>query len=70
MTSSDLKDSISATPQLKLYTFSKYESYGWDEMAAAGNGKYFSLTNNPTEMYASLMEILDEICKGDNNEEQ
>jgi len=70
LTSSDLIDSISATPQLKLYTFSKYESYGWDEMSAAGNGKYFSLTNNPTEMFASLMEILDEICKGDNNEEE
>ena len=70
LTSSDLIDSISATPQLKLYTFSKYESYGWDEMSAAGNGKYFSLTNNSTEMFVSLMEILDEICKGDNNEEE
>ena len=69
LTTADLKDSISATPQLKLYTFSKYESYGWDEMAAAGNGKYFPLTNNPTEMFASLMEILDEICKGGSNEE-
>ena len=64
LTSSDLIDSIAATPQLKLYTFSKYEGYHWDEMSSAGNGKYFSLTNNPTEMFASLMEILDEICKG------
>jgi hypothetical protein len=69
LTTTDLKDSISATPQLKLYTFSKYESFGWDEMAAAGNGKYFKLTNNPTEMFASLMEILDEICKGENKNE-
>ena len=26
------------------------------------------LTNNPTDMYAILMEILDEICKGGSNE--
>ena len=69
LTSSDLIDSIAATPQLKLYTFSKYDIYNWDEMSTAGNGKYFPLTNNPTEMFANLMEILDEICKGGNNEE-
>ena len=69
LTTSDLIDTVSATPQLKLYTFSKFDFYGWDELADAGNGKYFPLTSNPTEMYASLMEILDEICKGGNNEE-
>ena len=30
-----------------------------------GNGEWFELTNNPTEMYASLMNILDDICKAE-----
>jgi len=69
ITLADLKASINGTPQLKLYTFSKY-TWGWEELSDAGNGKNFNLTNNPTEMYASLMEILDEICKsGGNNVE-
>ena len=38
-------------------------------IAIAGNGAWYKLTNNPTEMYASLMEILDEICKGGADEE-
>jgi hypothetical protein len=50
------------TPQLKLYVFSTNTNWEWDEIAAAGGGKYFDLTNNPTQMYNSLMEILDEIC--------
>ena len=50
------------TPQLKLYVFSTNQLWEWDEIATAGNGKYFDLTNNPTQMYNSLMEILDEIC--------
>jgi hypothetical protein len=70
LTTSDLINTVSGTPQLKLYTFSKFDFYGWDELAAAGNGKYFPLTSNPTEMYASLMEILDEICKGGSNEQE
>ena len=56
---------LSGTPQLKLYTFSRTSNKSnWEVLADAGNGKWFKLTNNPTEMYASLMEILDEICKG------
>jgi len=60
----DIKAAISGTPQLKLYTFSKTPwSSEWQDIAASGNGSWFKLTNNPTEMYASLMEIIDEICK-------
>ena len=31
-------------------------------MALACGGKYFDLTDNSTEMYSSMIEILDEIC--------
>jgi hypothetical protein len=68
LTLEDVKTAVSGTPQLRLYTFTKYSSTGWDELAIAGNGKWYKLTNNPTEMYASLMEIIDEICKGTSNE--
>ena len=66
----DVKTAVSGVPQLSLYTFSKTSSiYKWEELAIAGGGEWYKLTNNPTEMYASLMEILDDICKGENNEE-
>jgi len=69
LTMEDVKTAVSGTPQLKLYTFSKTSwSSEWKDIAAAGNGEWFKLTNNPTEMYASLMEIIDEICKGGSNE--
>ena len=61
----DVKTAVSGTPQLKLYTFSRSSgSSQWEELAIAGNGSWYKLTNNPTEMYANLMEIIDEICKG------
>jgi hypothetical protein len=63
----NVKTVVSGTPQLKLFTFSRTAgSSQWADIAAAGNGAWYKLTNNPTEMYASLMEILDEICKGGN----
>jgi len=63
----EVKTAASGTPQLKLYTFSRSAgSTQWEEIANAGNGLWYKLTNNPTEMYVSLMEILDEICKGGN----
>jgi len=62
ITKSALEAAMIATPRLKLYTFSAYSFWTWDEMAIATGGKDFQLTNNPTEMYNSLMEILDEIC--------
>jgi len=65
----NVKTAVSGTPQLKLFTFSRTAgSSQWEDIATAGNGAWYKLTNNPTEMYASLMEILDEICKGDTNE--
>ena len=35
----------------------------WDEIANVCDGEFFKLTNNATEMYASLMQILSEICQ-------
>ena len=65
----EVKTAVSGTPQLKLFTFSRTAgSSQWEDIAIAGNGAWYKLTNNPTEMYASLMEILDDICKGDSNE--
>jgi len=66
----ETKTAVSGTPQLKLYTFSRAGSSKsqWEQLADAGNGKWYKLTNNPTEMYVSLMEILDEICKGEADE--
>jgi len=66
----DVKMAVSGVPQLKLYTFSRpgSDQNKWEQIANAGNGNWYKLTNNPTEMYASLMEILDEICKGGSNE--
>jgi hypothetical protein len=63
LTVEDVSIAVQNTPQLKLYVFNTSETWEWDELAASGNGKYFSLSNNPTEMYNSLMEILDDICK-------
>ncbi len=69
VTLEDAKAAVSGTPQLKLYTFSRNAgATQWEELAIAGNGEWFKLTNNPTEMYASLMEILDDICKGGSSE--
>jgi len=66
----DIMAAVASSIKLKVYIFSNSESYSWDEIAQAGNGKYFDLTSNPTQMYNSLMEILDDICKtGGNNAE-
>tara|TARA_R110000751_G_scaffold54251_1_gene116769 strand:+ start:3446 stop:5353 length:1908 start_codon:yes stop_codon:yes gene_type:complete len=66
----DVGDALASTTQLKLYTFSRAGSdkMSWSQLAAAGNGGWFLLSNNPTQMYISLVEILDEICKGKLNE--
>ena len=67
---SDIKSAVAGTPQLKLFTFSRTAHKAvWEDIAMAGSGGWFQLTNNPTQMYASLMEILDDICKGGNDEE-
>jgi hypothetical protein len=71
LTLENVETAVSGVPQLKLYTFTREGSdkQKWEQLANAGNGKWYKLTNNPTEMYFSLMEILDEICKGGTDEE-
>lgn len=49
-------------PKTKVYTFSTNESWKWDEIAGSCGGEYFTLSNNATQMYGSLMQILSEIC--------
>jgi hypothetical protein len=65
LTLSDVKNAVSASPQLKTYTFSKSGSdqHKWEQIANAGSGAWYVLSNNPTQMYISLMEILSEACK-------
>jgi hypothetical protein len=66
----DIKIAVAGTPQLKLFTFSRIAHQAvWEDIAIAGSGEWFQLTNNPTQMYANLIEILDDICKGGNDEE-
>jgi len=64
--SSDIISACQGTPSSKLYAFSNNTSWGWDEMAAECGGKYFSLTMSITQTNEQLMEILDDICLGDN----
>ena len=64
--SDDVKIALAGTPQLKLFTFSRIShQVVWEDLANAGSGEWYQLTNNPTKMYASLIEILDDICKGE-----
>ena len=57
----DLEAALLAAPNTKLYTFAS-EFYGWDELAAASNGRHFDLTANANQTYNDLMSILDEVC--------
>ena len=50
------------SPKTKVYTFSTNQFWGWDEIASSCGGDYFPLSNNATQMYGSLMQILSEIC--------
>ena len=58
ITVNDVTQMCTATPQLKAYTFSTKSYYEWDEIADKCDGKYFPLTDDATEMYNYLMEIL------------
>ena len=60
----DIIAAAQSTAKLKIYVFSTDTVWEWDEISDASGGKYFELTNNPTQMYNNLMEILDEVCKG------
>ena len=62
----DVMLAAQGAPKLKIYVFSTNLNWEWDELSDITGGAYYNLTNNPTEMYNSLMEILDEICKGGN----
>ena len=63
ITPQNINDMSAATPQLKIYTFSSIFAWAWEDIAMSSGGKHYELTNNPTQMYNALMEILDEICK-------
>ena len=60
----DVKNAVAATTQLKVYTFSRpgSDKFKWEQIASSGYGKWYQLSNNPTEMYISLMEILNQAC--------
>jgi hypothetical protein len=69
ITKADLISAILGVNQLKLYTFSKWSGLtDWEEIANMGNGEWYELTSNPTQMYSNLMEILDNICQGGTND--
>jgi len=51
-----------ATPNLKIYTFSTNEHWLWDELAQSTGGRYYELVNNAAQMFANLMEIIDQVC--------
>ncbi len=62
----DIITAIQTTPKLKVYVFSTQTSWDWDEIADSSGGKFFDLTDNATQLYNNLMEILDEVCAGPN----
>ena len=63
----DVTSACMGAPSSKLYAFSTNSFWGWGDIASACGGKYFPLTNDPTEMYNYLMEILDEVCSKSEN---
>ena len=65
ITNQHLIDALTATPQLKLHTFTRFSFWQWDEISASTGGENFKLSSNPTEIYNSLMQILDEVCKSE-----
>ena len=69
ITKADVISAVLGVAQLKLYTFSKWSGLtDWEEIANMGNGEWYELTSNPTQMYSNLMEILDNICQGGTND--
>tara|TARA_R100001510_G_C7652712_1_gene210632 strand:- start:2278 stop:3234 length:957 start_codon:yes stop_codon:yes gene_type:complete len=59
----DVIAAAQSTAKLKIYVFSTKTIWEWDEISDSAGGKYFDLTDNPTQMYNNLMEILEEVCK-------
>lgn len=66
----NLVDALAASPDTTLYVFTPnhYQRY-WRDYVNATSGTMFRLTDNPEEMYDSLMSILDEICLPDDQQE-
>jgi len=65
ITEDKLVTAVSATPNLKVYTFStaftKDSLKGpWEPIATASGGKWYLLSNSVMEMYNAMMEIIDE----------
>jgi hypothetical protein len=58
----DIIVQVQGTPDLKVYIFSDSLNWEWDEIALASGGKYYELTQSPTQMYNNLIEILNDIC--------
>lgn len=68
---SDLITAISATPDTKLYVFTKpYYRSQWRRYIDPTGGSAFILTSNSEQMYNDLMSILDEICLPDESTAQ
>lgn len=65
LTRDDVKAAVAGGTKLKTYIFSKSgaDKQQWEQVADAGNGEWYILSSNPTHMYNSLMEILNEACK-------
>ena len=65
---SDLITALSATPDTKLYVFTKpYYRAQWRRYIDPTGGSAFILTSNSEQMYNDLMSILDEICLPDSS---
>ena len=60
-----LVGAIANTPGLKLYVFhNEHNQANWPDIANAGSGQTFVLSNNHVQMYEDLMSIIDEACLG------
>jgi hypothetical protein len=58
---------VRVTPNLKLYAFADVPPLAhlrqeWEDLAIAGSGALFELTNSAASMYSDLMSIIDEAC--------
>ena len=56
-----LLDALTATPNLKTYIFTSYQT-AWRNYATNTGGRLFYLSTNQVQMYEDLMSILDEVC--------
>ncbi len=60
---------LASSPDTTLYVFAPlHYQRTWRQYVDVTSGSLFSLTNNPEQMYDSLMGILDEICLPDDDQ--